>query len=210
MSFPLLHARVCSLVCLVALAGGCASDGEPGAGHAPDAGPGEVSDAARTADAAMTLDAAGSLDAAREAGTDDGSTSDGSACGASALASCPSTGVVSVSCGDLVCSGATPVCCLHAHETPTLGPSCVSLDTSCRGSADVTNNYTNRCDDARDCAAGEICRDGFNKGLNRLNGARCELACGASWAFGIFQLCSQDCECGPGKRCSNLRCEPTP
>ncbi|MET0285405.1 MAG: hypothetical protein ABW352_13075 [Polyangiales bacterium] len=190
-----------ALLPVLAIATGCpdSHDPDPELPTERDAGPDAV---VRPLDASTdaTLDAA--LDATIDASADAG-------CEGPSFPQCQVERSVDVACEGLRCTGATPVCCRH-HDG--LAASCLPVGGRCEGSPDVTANISERCDDSADCPENTVCADGFNKGLNHNNGARCEpaakLYCGF-WpapSFNAYQLCRQDCECPSGQRCSTGRC----
>ncbi|HEY6880324.1 MAG TPA: hypothetical protein VI299_20010 [Polyangiales bacterium] len=120
----------------------------------------------------------------------------------------PSAGV-EVRCQDLVCSGATPICC-QANPGENVAPTCISAEASCRPSTDVTHNIRSECDDSADCQPGFVCIDGYNKGLGQRDGARCvslaDAYCGQPPRVGKGiiqkrQLCHADCECPRDQIC---------
>jgi hypothetical protein len=145
--------------------------------------------------------------------TDDGPSSDSPFDGGSDAAAidaapdseggvCVVHGPPDVACGGLTCSGATPVCCNDTGGAST----CIAAAASCSGTPPY-NFYASVCDDAADCPPGQVCCDGYNKGLGRDDGATCAPSCvGAVPPPYSFQRCAKDCEC-PSGACMNGACK---
>ena len=107
---------------------------------------------------------------------------------------------VGTTCGNLICSGSSPDCCVN-----NTGDHCVNgSSTGC------TNGPLFMCDGPEDCIgqfAGDICCLQFTNsgpGGTKLAGSGCELSCGAP----EDQLCHSDTDCVDNL--TNPHCCPLP
>jgi hypothetical protein len=114
---------------------------------------------------------------------------------------------VAVKCGSDTCTGVTPICC----RTLSNRHFCVAQPGDCNqdaGTGPFDFTFYDECDDAADCASGQICCSSYNKGFNILMEARCvSAACGPPDGppFSL-QVCAKDCECRKGT-CSSGLCQ---
>lgn len=102
-----------------------------------------------------------------------------------------------VACGSTECDTATDSCCAKT----SFGDGGLTTETVCQPKADQCNNGIGgsfACDEAADCAGGEVCCRGFT-------GASCKAgACG----FGTVQVCSGAAECtNDGGACNEYTCK---
>lgn len=195
---------LCAPMVILALIGGC-EEGDPLPDPAPSIDGG--------------LDAATDVPSdpvdAGDAGPDDELDVDASYCvpPEPIPTTCMQPSPPSVVCGELVCSGATPRCCMH-NVGAEAGPTCVAANAACTGGNPFGGNVVSTCDDAADCLAGEVCRDSFNQALDINTGAQCRPRCSAgdpAYRPGIdYQVCTQSCECSAGEVCTHKRCVPRP
>jgi hypothetical protein len=124
--------------------------------------------------------------------------------GTAALDRCVRRGAPSVVCGDLVCSGVAPMCCVKRRGA--LGDeylSCVDSLQNCNALSSEpypADHVVCKCDDTADCPPGQICCRGTGQGPGRSEGARCAVSCDE--IPGATQLCSKSCECAEGMSCS--------
>jgi len=109
--------------------------------------------------------------------------------------------------GSAVCTGDTPVACTY------LGPrdGAASPPPVCVGAAEDCSRYNSmtfayECDDTADCPIGEYCLSSQQPAFRE--GARCVPDCvdhrfwgSSSGSRGVWQACTQDCECGPRSTC---------
>ena len=126
---------------------------------------------------------------------------------------CVQRGEPQVQCGEEICQGSTPLCCM-AYISYASGnmdyKGCVDSLQSCYDIGreevpedepwlDLSNYIASACEDAADCPQGEVCCNQYNKGLGRNEGSTCETNCDV-FMYG-HQLCTQSCECLDGLTC---------
>ncbi|MFO0670793.1 MAG: hypothetical protein U0235_14370 [Polyangiaceae bacterium] len=111
--------------------------------------------------------------------------------------SCPKSDL-SVGCGaTTTCTTGAEICCAKASLY-----TCVHLAIDCTAEKDVPTSRL-ECDDANDCAAGEVCCSHYAASSDFLTQS---CVPSGSCSGTDFQVCTQDCEC-PSLKCVSGQCQ---
>lgn len=126
---------------------------------------------------------------------DAGSATDGGDGGVTST--CPKSDLA-VGCGaSTSCTTGAEICCAKGSSY-----TCVHLAIDCTADKDVPTSRL-ECDDANDCAAGEVCCSHYAASSDFLTQS---CVPSGSCSGTDFQVCTQDCEC-PSLKCVSGQCQ---